>query len=84
MWSVAFNQARFMQNGDAAFKRKVEIISMKAFAFNYRKFYLEELESFKNCLSEAALRQRLIDLRLFLEPWFNRNIIFKENHQTWK
>lgn len=26
----------------------------------------------------------MIDLRLFLEPWFNSNIIFKENHQYWK
>ena len=42
------------------------------------------MESFKNCLSEAALRQRMIDLRLFLEPWFSRNIIFKWNHQHWK
>lgn len=26
----------------------------------------------------------MIDLRLFLEPWFTRNIVFKENHQYWK
>ena len=50
---------------------------MKAFSFNFRKFYLEEVESYRNCLSEAALRQRMVDLRLLLEPWFNRNIIFK-------
>lgn len=43
MWNVAFNQARFMQNGEVSLKRKVEVISMKAFAYNFRKFYLEEL-----------------------------------------
>jgi hypothetical protein len=78
-WNAAYNQARF-----AGRRGEGEVVSMRAFAFNFRKFFLEELEGYRNCLSEVALRQRLVDLRLMLEPWFSRNIVFKHNHRQWK
>ena len=67
MWGVAFNQARFFnKEQEVSLKKRLDVISMKAFCYNFRKFYLDEMESFRNCLSEAALRQRQIDLRLIL------------------
>ena len=41
---------------------------MQAFTYNFEKYYLSTLD-FKNMFSEAALRQRLIDLRLRLHGW---------------
>ena len=57
---------------------------MKAFTYNFRKFYLEEEEYYKNVFSQPAFRQRLIDLRLTLELWFHKNIILKNNMKKWK
>jgi len=44
MWSIAFNQARFpVPASDLPLKSKLEIVSMRAFVYNYKKFYLEEM-----------------------------------------
>ena len=34
--------------------------------------------------SEVGLRQRLIDLRLILEPWYSKNIVLKYKLKKWK
>lgn len=57
---------------------------MKAFIYNFKKFYLEEEEYYRNVFSEPAFRQRMIDLRLLLEPWFNKNIVLKSKLRKWK
>ena len=51
---------------------------MKAFLYNFEKFYVENL-SYKNMFSKPALKQRLIDLRLIMQPWYDYNIILKDN-----
>ena len=59
-WEIAYNDRRFQEK---------DSISMKAFIYNYDKYYTEIFQKYKNMFSEHALRQRLIDIRMFLHNW---------------
>lgn len=51
---------------------------MEAFVYNFDKFYLR-IENFNNMFSEAALRQRLVDLRVLLYDWATSETAYKYN-----
>lgn len=68
-WLSVYNKNRFTvadKSPSGLSVVKNDFISMRAFVYNYKKFYLEEEQYYKNMFSEAGLRQRMIDLRLTL------------------
>ena len=67
-WEMAYNDGRFEQT---------DSISMKAFIYNYDKYYTEIFHKYKNMFSEHALRQRLIDIRMFLHDWKVIPLLFR-------
>ena len=48
--------------------KKVPLLSMKAFIFNFKKFYKEKTK-IRNLLSEAAAKQRNISLKIYLKNY---------------
>ena len=55
---------------------------MQAFIHNFDKFYVNETKKYTNLLSEAALKQRVIDIRHFMHDWYVSIRIFRKETST--
>ena len=80
-WEVVYREGLFTNTSNPFTEegsKKRNFVSFKAFIYNFKKIYADEI-AYKNMFSQPTLKQRLIDLRNLLQPWYDRNIFLKSN-----